>query len=113
MILFHAFDSSDAGAPRGAGITCCDYARARAVKQYFEPLAQRASNLGLHCKIVVRPGAAAEQILAVLRAHPLGKDAARIGTVTAEHKRMLVARTAMGANRVIPIQIGEQLPRIC
>ena len=41
------------------------------------------------------------------------KDAARIGAVTAEHKRMLVARTAMGANRVIPTQIGEQLPRIC
>jgi hydrogenase expression/formation protein HypE len=56
---------------------------------------------------------AAEQILAVLRAHPLGKEAARIGRVTAEHKRMLVARTAMGANRVIPTQIGEQLPRIC
>jgi hydrogenase expression/formation protein HypE len=56
---------------------------------------------------------AAEQILALLRAHPLGKDAARIGRVTAEHKRMLVARTAMGANRVIPTQIGEQLPRIC
>ena len=56
---------------------------------------------------------AAEQILAVLRAHPLGRDATRIGTVTAEHKRMLVARTAMGANRVIPIQIGELLPRIC
>jgi len=56
---------------------------------------------------------AAEQILKILRAHPLGRDAARIGTVTAEHKRMLVARTAMGANRVIPIQIGEQLPRIC
>jgi len=55
----------------------------------------------------------AEKVLAVLRAHPLGRDAARIGTVTAEHKRMLVARTAMGANRVIPIQIGEQLPRIC
>jgi hydrogenase expression/formation protein HypE len=56
---------------------------------------------------------AADQILAILRAHPLGRDAARIGRVTAEHKRMLVARTAMGANRVIPIQIGEQLPRIC
>jgi hydrogenase expression/formation protein HypE len=56
---------------------------------------------------------AAEQILKILRAHPLGRDAARIGTVTAEHPRMLVARTAMGANRVIPIQIGEQLPRIC
>jgi hydrogenase expression/formation protein HypE len=48
-----------------------------------------------------------------LRAHPLGQDAARIGTVTAGHKGMLVAHTAMGANRVIPPQIGEQLPRIC
>jgi len=56
---------------------------------------------------------AAEQVLAVLHAHPLGRDAARIGHVTAEHKGMLVARTAMGANRVIPTQIGEQLPRIC
>ena len=56
---------------------------------------------------------AAEQVLAVLRAHPLGREAARIGQVTAQHPRMLVARTAMGANRVIPIQIGEQLPRIC
>jgi hydrogenase expression/formation protein HypE len=56
---------------------------------------------------------AAERVLEVLRAHPLGKNAARIGSVTAEHKRMLVARTAMGANRVIPTMIGEQLPRIC
>jgi hydrogenase expression/formation protein HypE len=56
---------------------------------------------------------AAEKILSVMRAHPLGRDAARIGRVTADHPRMLVARTAMGANRVIPIQIGEQLPRIC
>jgi hydrogenase expression/formation protein HypE len=52
-------------------------------------------------------------VLAVLRAHPLGRDAARIGRVTAEHPRLLVARTAMGANRVIATQIGEQLPRIC
>jgi hydrogenase expression/formation protein HypE len=55
----------------------------------------------------------AEKVLAALRAHPLGRDAARIGQVTAQHPRMLVARTGMGANRVIPIQIGEQLPRIC
>ncbi len=56
---------------------------------------------------------AADRVLATLRAHPLGRDAARIGQVTAQHPRMLVARTAMGANRVIPLQIGEQLPRIC
>jgi len=56
---------------------------------------------------------AAEKVLAILKAHPLGRDAAIIGRVTAEHPRMLVARTAMGANRVIAQQIGEQLPRIC
>jgi len=56
---------------------------------------------------------AADRVLSVLRAHPLGKDAARIGHATAEHKRILVARTTMGANRVIPTMIGEQLPRIC
>ncbi|MGA3372771.1 MAG: hydrogenase expression/formation protein HypE [Terracidiphilus sp.] len=56
---------------------------------------------------------ASGRVLEVLRAHALGRDAARIGRVTAEHKRMLVARTGLGANRVIPTQIGEQLPRIC
>jgi len=56
---------------------------------------------------------AAPAVLDILRAHPLGRNAARIGHVTTEHKRMLVARTAMGSNRVIPTQIGEQLPRIC
>jgi len=56
---------------------------------------------------------AADQVLENLRSHPLGSEATRIGQVTTEHKRMLVARTAMGSNRVIPTQIGEQLPRIC
>ncbi|HTB98954.1 MAG TPA: hydrogenase expression/formation protein HypE [Terracidiphilus sp.] len=56
---------------------------------------------------------AADRVLEILRAHPLGREAARIGHVTEQHKRLLVARTAMGSNRVIPTQIGEQLPRIC
>ena len=56
---------------------------------------------------------AADRVLATLRAHPLGADAACIGQVTGQHLKMLVARTAMGANRVIATQIGEQLPRIC
>jgi len=56
---------------------------------------------------------AADQVLENLHRHPLGSEATRIGQVTTEHKRMLLARTAMGSNRVIPTQIGEQLPRIC
>jgi hydrogenase expression/formation protein HypE len=55
----------------------------------------------------------AEVVLSVLLAHPLGREAAIIGIVTEKHPRMLVARTAMGANRVIAMQVGEQLPRIC
>lgn len=55
----------------------------------------------------------ADRALQALRAHPLGREADRIGVVTPQHPRMLVARTAIGANRVIAMQIGEQLPRIC
>jgi len=60
----------------------------------------------------VAPEAAA-RILDVLHNHPLGRDAVRIGHLTSHRKPMLIARTALGAQRVIPIQIGEQLPRIC
>ncbi len=56
---------------------------------------------------------AADRVVEVLRAHALGRDAARIGTATAEHRKMLIARTAMGSSRVIAPMVGEQLPRIC
>jgi hydrogenase expression/formation protein HypE len=55
----------------------------------------------------------ADAVLAAMRKHPLGSRAVRIGQLTSSHPRMLVARTAIGANRVIAMQIGEQLPRIC
>jgi hydrogenase expression/formation protein HypE len=56
---------------------------------------------------------AADRVLAAMRAHPLGVDAVIIGHAVDQHRRMLVAATAIGAHRVIPAQIGEQLPRIC
>jgi hydrogenase expression/formation protein HypE len=56
---------------------------------------------------------AADTVLAAMRRHRLGVDAQAIGRVVAEHPRMLVARTRIGSHRVIPEQIGEQLPRIC
>lgn len=55
----------------------------------------------------------ADAVLASMRSNPLGYKAARIGTVVDEHPGMLVARTSIGATRIIPMQIGEQLPRIC
>ena len=56
---------------------------------------------------------AADRVLAAIRAHPLGANAVVIGNAVNQHPGMLVARTRIGANRVIPAQIGEQLPRIC
>ncbi|MEV4537543.1 hydrogenase expression/formation protein HypE [Asanoa sp. NPDC049518] len=61
---------------------------------------------------IVAPGAA-EQVLAAMRAHPLGAGARAIGTCVTEHPGMVVARTALGGTRVISLPIGEQLPRIC
>lgn len=54
-----------------------------------------------------------EVALAALRAHPLGRNAAVVGTVVAEHPSLLVAKTGLGGKRVVPLPIGEQLPRIC
>ena len=55
----------------------------------------------------------AEALIATMRAHDLGKDAALIGHATAEHPGVVIAKTAIGGKRVITMQIGEQLPRIC
>lgn len=55
----------------------------------------------------------ADALLAVMRAHPLGVGSTIIGDVTDEHPGMVVARTGIGGRRVIDMQVGEQLPRIC
>ncbi|MCG2796990.1 MAG: hydrogenase expression/formation protein HypE [Cellulomonas sp.] len=63
--------------------------------------------------IAIVPRASAEAALAALRAHPLGVHAAIIGEVGDEHPGLLVARSALGAGRVVSRPLGEQLPRIC
>ena len=59
------------------------------------------------------PSEEAEEALAVLRNHPLGREAARIGVVTEEHAGMVLARTLIGGRRVVDMPLGELLPRIC
>ncbi len=63
--------------------------------------------------IVVCDPAVAEGALEALRAHPLGRDAARIGTVTADPQRFVQMATAFGGRRVVDWLSGEPLPRIC
>jgi hydrogenase expression/formation protein HypE len=55
----------------------------------------------------------AEAALAALQAHPSGRGAAIIGTVTGDHPGVVVGRTALGGTRIIDRPLGEQLPRIC
>jgi hydrogenase expression/formation protein HypE len=56
---------------------------------------------------------AAESVLNTMRQHPLGRESTIIGKVVDKHAGMVVAHTSIGASRVIAMQIGEQLPRIC
>ena len=48
-----------------------------------------------------------------MRRHPLGRNAAIIGEVVAEHPGMVMLRSLVGGERVVTMLAGEQLPRIC
>jgi hydrogenase expression/formation protein HypE len=63
--------------------------------------------------VAIVPEAHAEAVLGVMRAHPLGQAAARIGRVVADHPGLVVARTGIGGSRVVDLPAGELLPRIC
>ncbi|MDX3237327.1 hydrogenase expression/formation protein HypE [Streptomyces sp. ME03-5709C] len=69
------------------------------------------ANEGRLVAFVPRP--VAEEVLAAMRAHPLGAGAAVIGECVADHAGMVVARTGLGGTRVVDLPLGEQLPRIC
>jgi hydrogenase expression/formation protein HypE len=56
---------------------------------------------------------AADTLLAAMRAHPLGRNAALIGHVTADAQHLVQMRTAFGGTRIVDWLAGEQLPRIC
>jgi hydrogenase expression/formation protein HypE len=59
----------------------------------------------------VRPGSA-ERVLGALRAHPLGRDAAVIGTCVSERQGSVILDTGFG-RRLLAEPEGELLPRIC
>ena len=64
------------------------------------------------CLAIVAPEAA-DQALEVLRAHPLGRDAAIVGEVVEDHPGRVFMKSRVGGLRVVDMLSGEQLPRIC
>jgi hydrogenase expression/formation protein HypE len=61
---------------------------------------------------IVEP-AGAENVLAVMRSHPLGHQARIIGTVTERNSDFVTMRTRLGTTRIVDMLAGDQLPRIC
>ncbi|NLO52042.1 MAG: hydrogenase expression/formation protein HypE [Bacteroidales bacterium] len=63
--------------------------------------------------VLVVAAEAASDVLQKLRAHPLGADAAIIGSVTTNHPGKVLMNTAVGGTRLLDMLAGEMLPRIC
>jgi hydrogenase expression/formation protein HypE len=86
-----------------------------------EPVAAACAVLGLDPLYVASEGILvalvagdrADVALAALRAHPLGRDAVRIGAVTDDRRRLVQLRTTIGGTRIVDMLPGDQLPRIC
>ena len=55
----------------------------------------------------------ADRLLAVMRDHPLGREAVDIGEVVADEHAFVEMETTFGGHRVVDWLSGEQLPRIC
>ena len=63
--------------------------------------------------VAVVPHEHAQAVLAAMRAHPAGVDAAIVGDVLAEPAGHVILNTLLGGERVVDMLVGEQLPRIC
>jgi hydrogenase expression/formation protein HypE len=61
---------------------------------------------------VVAPGSA-DEVLRVIRADPLGQQAAVMGRVVDGHPGRVFLRSSVGGMRAVDMLSGEQLPRIC
>jgi hydrogenase expression/formation protein HypE len=55
----------------------------------------------------------ADNLLAAMRAHPLGEQSAIIGEVIEDKNSFVQMKTGFGGSRVVDWIAGEQLPRIC
>lgn len=63
--------------------------------------------------ICIVPGDKADAALSVMRAHPKGAGARRVGEVTEDNPGKVVLETPLGGKRLLNMLEGEQLPRIC
>jgi hydrogenase expression/formation protein HypE len=75
----------------------------------FDPL--YVANEGKLIAVVAKDHA--DQLLSIMKNHPLGVDAAIIGAVTDQASDHVTLKTTFGTTRMIDMLSGEMLPRIC
>lgn len=63
--------------------------------------------------IAIVPRDDADVVIEAMQKHQYGTRATIIGEVVGQHRGILVAKTGIGGTRVVDMQVGEQLPRIC
>ncbi|HSK71987.1 MAG TPA: hydrogenase expression/formation protein HypE [Pyrinomonadaceae bacterium] len=59
------------------------------------------------------PQAHTEHALEIMKLHPFDSTPAQIGTVSADMTGGVILKSRIGANRIVDMFTGEQLPRIC
>ncbi len=65
-------------------------------------------------KLVVAVGKEyGEEVLAAMKSHPAGKDACIVGEVVASPGGVVLLKSIFGAERIVDMLVGDQLPRIC
>jgi hydrogenase expression/formation protein HypE len=55
----------------------------------------------------------ADKVLSAMQSHPAGKNACIIGEVISSPPGIVLLKTIFGAERIVDMLVGDQLPRIC
>jgi hydrogenase expression/formation protein HypE len=63
--------------------------------------------------VVICDESAADDLAAFIGSHPLGKNAALIGTVSDDPLTRVFLRTRAGGTRIVDMLVADMLPRIC
>ncbi len=63
--------------------------------------------------IAICPPDEAEQLVKVMKGHPMGRHGEIIGKVTEEHSGRVILQTLIGGHRILDMLSGGQYPRIC
>ncbi|EDX70931.1 hydrogenase expression/formation protein HypE [Coleofasciculus chthonoplastes PCC 7420] len=63
--------------------------------------------------VVIVPRSHAESVLSAMKSHPAGEDSCIVGEVIDSPAGVVLLQTAFGAERIVDMLVGDQLPRIC